>query len=163
MKTNCYKCKKEIIPGHEKKVADWNFCEDCFQELLNKPAKKLEEPESVLTPKPEKILCHLCKKEINDDTCKKTGIWKFCPECHANLNFSSKQKSGTDQEEKKLTPEQANRGTPEINLNPRYNFMKSGQCEGCGREIPVGGGKDAGGKNLCPECFYTLADQNKFD
>ncbi|QTA81221.1 Uncharacterized protein dnl_35520 [Desulfonema limicola] len=156
---NCQKCKKEIIPGMEKKVADWSFCEDCFQELLNKPEKKAEEP--ALSHKTEKILCHLCKNKISEDSCKKTGIWKFCPECHASLNFSPKQKSGINEEDKELTPEEANRGTPEINLNPRFDFMKSEKCQECGRDIPVGGSRKVNGKHLCPECFYALPDDIK--
>lgn len=163
MKTTCQKCKKTIEKGLEKKVADWDFCEDCFQELLNKPEKEAEPASDLISgpkpdPKPGKSLCHLCKKELSHETCIKSAIWNFCPECHAGLNFSPKQKSDPEQEEKELTPEQANRGTPEINLNPRFDFMKSEQCDGCSREIPVGGGRDADGKNLCPECYYALSE-----
>ena len=158
MKLSCKQCKKEIEKGMEKKVADWDFCGDCFQELLNKPEKELE-PEPEPFAENEKIPCHLCKKELTDKTRIKSGIWYFCSKCHTGLNFTSKKKSDLEQEEKELTPEEANTGSPEIILNPRHDFMKSEQCNGCGRDMPVGGGRDFEGKNLCPECYYSQPDE----
>ena len=85
----CKKCEKDIICDDYKKVADWFFCLECFDDLMQQSEKKAEseaKPESdnrqipVSDKKaiqPEKNNCSVCGAEIEKETGKRLGTWRF--------------------------------------------------------------------------------------
>jgi len=49
----CRECGKDITNAEHKMVAEWPFCLECFQRLLEKPKKPEPEPEPEPEPAPE--------------------------------------------------------------------------------------------------------------
>ena len=46
----CKKCGKDLSGEEHRMVAEWPFCMDCFQQLMEKPAKKVEPDVEVEAP-----------------------------------------------------------------------------------------------------------------
>ena len=96
----CKQCGKDIAGEEHRMVAEWPFCIDCFQQLMEKPAEKVKDEAAADTPpeapaepvaepgkkdvsvevvfEQEKQKCTLCGKETEGEQYKKVGIWTFC-------------------------------------------------------------------------------------
>jgi hypothetical protein len=154
----CRKCGSEI-PGDEyRMVAEWPFCMQCFERLLNRPAvpppvqPPAEPPPSDpagASPPPSEVdsstaatlTCLLCESEIVDGKCERLASWVFCPSCFGSLIALP------DEEEEPAAP----RPKKSPLVPPTYAKTKS--CKGCGRRIPERAAKELDGEPYCPDCF----------
>jgi len=168
----CKGCQKEISEEAYQKVADWSFCRDCFEKLMQKPQKSNRQPDVDRTdskPDPkdglekEKIVCMTCAKPVEEGQIKKIGTWAFCSACHADLVFrppemvlpadESDENGGAAEEGKTEDDDQSLSRVKE-----RMN--RSVDCHGCGRQILERGSKILEGMPYCPDCFYAKQEQS---
>jgi hypothetical protein len=148
-------------------VAEWPFCMDCFQQLMEKPTKKPEPPaETVAEPEKEDVSvevvfeqekqeCTLCGKETEGEQYKKVGIWTFCSECHLDMTPRPKPPPLPEPEEEPVDEEE------EAALRARFRmkYMHRVKCAECGRMIPAGGSKNVDDEPYCPDCYYGLSEE----
>jgi len=166
----CKECGKDLAGEEHRMVAEWPFCLDCFQQLMEKPTKKVEpeiEVEAPAEPEPEQedvsvsvVLekqeqrCTLCEKEIVGEHYQKVGIWTFCPECHLDMTPRPKPPPPPEPEEEPVDEEE------EAALRARFRikYMHRVKCSECGRRIPAGGSKNVDDEPYCPDCYYGLPE-----
>ena len=167
----CKKCGKDIVGEEHRMVAEWPFCLDCFQLLMDKPAKKVEpevEVEAPAEPEPEKEdvsvqvvfeqeerRCTLCEKEIEGDQYKKVGIWTFCPECHLDMTPRPKPPPPPEPEEEAVDEEEE----AAMRARFRVKYIHRVKCAACGRMVPEGGSKSVDEEPYCPDCYYALPEE----
>jgi len=167
----CKKCGKDIAGEEHRMVAEWPFCLDCFQQLMEKPAKEVEsevEVEPPAEPEPEKKdvsvevvfeqarqRCTLCEKEIEGDQYKKVGIWMFCPDCHLDMTPRPKPPPPPEPEEEEVDEEEE----AAMRARFRVKYMHRVKCVGCGKMIPGGGSKQVEEEPYCPDCYYGLPEE----
>ena len=166
----CKKCGKDIAGEEHRMVAEWPFCMDCFQQLMEKPAKKVEpevEIEALAEPEPEKEdvsvevvfeqekqKCTLCGKETEGEQYKKVGIWTFCPECHLDMTPRPKPPPPPETEEEVV--DEAEEAALRARFRVKYTHRV--KCAECGRMIPEGGSKQVEEEPYCPDCYYGLPE-----
>lgn len=173
---NCKGCNKNIYQDNYKKIADWIFCFDCFDSLMNRTGPKqqpaqqpefqsepqtdesqgTESPDSELKTKNQSNTCKICNIGIDKGKEKKLGIWTLCEACHNDLTFKP---------EKKMPPEPSdntqadNHGDDARTLDQGpVNRNETIICHDCGRDILVIAAKEEDGNFLCPDCFYSKGD-----
>ena len=167
----CKKCGKDIAGEEHRMVAEWPFCMDCFQQLMEKPAKKVEpevEIEALAEPEPEKEdvsvevvfeqekqKCTLCGKETKGEQYKKVGIWTFCPECHLDMTPRPKPPPPPETEEEVV--DEAEEAALRARFRVKYTHRV--KCAECGRMIPEGGSKQVEEEPYCPDCYYGLPEE----
>jgi hypothetical protein len=160
----CRQCGKDLTGEDYRMVAEWPFCPECFQQLLEKPAEKDEadaKPDAVIedvdaaeaegSTEPR---CQLCAKEIAGDQYKKVGIWIFCPECHMDMTPRPKPPPPPQSEEKPTEEEEA-----AARARFRVKYMHRVKCAQCGKMIPAGGSREVEAKPYCPDCYYELPEE----
>jgi hypothetical protein len=167
----CKKCGKDLAGEEHRMVAEWPFCMDCFQQLMEKPAKKVEpevevEPSAETEPDKEDVSvevvfeqarqkCTLCEKEIEGDQYKKVGIWTFCPECHLDMTPRPKPPPPPEAEEEVV--DEAEEAAMRARF--RVKYIHRVKCSACGRMVPEGGSKQVEEEPYCPDCFYALPEE----
>ena len=165
----CRDCNKDIEGEDFRKVADWIFCLDCFDRLLTKseekeekaPEEENEEPEP-LPQEPKKDSgqvkkgCSVCGIDIKKGLEKKLGTWRFCDKCYADLMYNPIKPVAAKQEETvaETTPETSESVFEKRNTN-KVN------CYGCGRQIFEAGANINKGNHFCPDCFYSLPEEER--
>jgi len=163
----CKKCGKDVSGEEYRMVAEWPFCMECFQGLMEKAAKKVEPPAEKMV-KPEKKeaavkvvfetakrRCTLCEKEIEGDQYKKVGIWIFCPDCHVDMTPRPKPPPPPEPEEEAVDEEEE----AAMRARFRIKYMHRVKCAGCGKMIPQGGSKQVEEEPYCPDCYYGLPEE----
>ena len=162
----CKKCGKDVSGEEYRMVAEWPFCMECFQGLMEKSAKKVEPPtEKVVKPEKKeaavevvfetaKRRCTLCDKEIEGDQYKKVGIWTFCPDCHLDMTPRPKPPPPPEPEEEAVDEEEE-----AMKARFRIKYMHRVKCVGCGKMIPEGGSKQVEEEPYCPDCYYGLPEE----
>ncbi len=153
---NCKGCGKSISETDHKKVADWTFCPNCFEDLMNPSKPKSGDtvhlpPKDV--PKKESNTCKICGVEINPENEIKLGIWTLCENCHTDLTFTTKKKPTpevADQTQKDSTEE-----ISEITAPGKIKMNQTIICHSCGRTILAVAAKVDGDLAFCPDCYYN--------
>ncbi len=164
----CKSCRKEFEDDQARMVADWAFCPDCFEKLINPPKAPEENeaapspasPEPAEAPSPEEEDCHLCKQPFSPERLKKTGIWKFCPDCYTSLTYRP-EPPAVETTEEDAAEADSGETDPRIHVQVTPDVMRDIQCNGCGRQIPERGAKEMDGKRLCPDCFYAVPEDKR--
>lgn len=163
---NCKGCGKTIFKNDCKKVADWTFCLDCFDALMNPTEQKIEPGEPQLLDKKESLehkttanTCKICEKKIDKGKEKKLGIWTLCESCHAELTFKAPKKPMSDQDETQ-DPIVEDTQEEERKERERIKGNKTIHCSRCGRTILAVAAKTDGDNALCPDCFYNEPNGN---
>ena len=167
----CKKCSTDIAGEEHRMVAEWPFCLDCFQQLIEKPAKKVEpeiEVEPPAEPEPEKedvsvsvvfqqeeLKCTLCERKIVGEQYQKVGIWTFCPECNLDMTPRPKPPPPPEPEEEPVDEEEEAASRARF----RVKFTHRIKCAECGRMIPEGGSKQVEEEPYCPDCYYGLPEE----
>ena len=155
----CRNCGQEISEENCRKVAEWTFCPDCFQGLLDQKGKK-DSPSEMETPIAQPLKasptqrCQLCGKTLEAGLFKQLGVWTFCSDCYDSMNYRP------EMEIKAPGPEEVKDAVPPLNghesVEERYNPIEPVNCEACGRKIPLRGAKELDGRVLCPDCHAAL-------
>ncbi len=172
----CRGCGRNVDDANVRMVAKWPFCPDCFEDLLakkgaapapvNAPAQETEEDE---TP-PERAApattpCQICKRPTVEALMKKVGIWRFCPDCYADLASPAHEDASADMQaapEAALKkpddkPDDKNDAASGGPAGDRIESARFVNCNRCGRRIPEAGSKALDGASLCPDCYYAGA------
>lgn len=165
MENLCKGCNKSILEGGGKQVGEWLFCEECFQNLMNKPSegepsKAITEEPSEETPKeagdeaemaqepPAKLRCNTCRKILDKEDFKSLGPWKFCRQCYYKLVPKTAKETEPEEEE----PQEKK----PIEIEHRPGTLGKLQCQGCHRKLLEGGHYTLSGHTFCPNCYYTV-------
>ena len=162
----CHGCKKEISKNEFKKVGVWDFCTNCFDDLIKKAEEKSsqrqespkDENSECLTLVGSEVLdaemadsgkkCTICEMLIKDDDILKIGSLTVCSTCRQELVARPapvKIKIDVPDEADSLLAE------PE-DIKTKYQDITS--CCECKRPIHRVGGKEFKDKLYCPDCFY---------
>ena len=167
----CKDCGKEIAGDEYRKVADWMFCLECFEKLME-PSEKKAETETADQAEPieplhiAKHVCQMCNKEIEIGQEKTIGVWTLCDHCHADLVFQPPKPAAP-----KDLPEEDDDALREETAGPdglpsgrvKIDMTKTIDCHGCGRPIREVAGREVDGNLFCPECFYAMPEQIVID
>ncbi len=147
----CKKCSQDLSGKEYREVAQWNFCLECFQKLMEKGETQSTEP----TPPNEK--CQVCQTELEPGQGHSLMGMLCCSRCKEVLTF----KTGPGKYVAPAEEPQAPQAVPQVQVDLR----KTIRCSGCNRQIPVLGGKISNGQAYCPDCFSALpcADQPESD
>ena len=155
----CKKCGKDLTDGEYKQVAEWPFCLECFQALMDKAEEKNkevieEEPESsgfTSVPTDTQQRCQVCEKEIENSTGREMLGLLFCPECYMGLvtRPDIPPRPETEENEPNTRPAVA---------QVRVDLRQPVQCHSCGRQIPIMGSKEYNENRYCPDCYYALPE-----
>jgi len=153
----CKKCGRDLTGMEYKKVAEWPFCQECFQALMDKAGEKKEEkadkmpetPASGSAGVPQR--CRVCEKEIEKGNTREMLGLVFCVECYENLvkKPDIKPRTESEEEEKETRP---------VVAQVRVDLRQPIQCHGCGRQVPALGSKDFEGNAYCPDCYFALPE-----
>ena len=61
----CKQCGKDIAGEEHRMVAEWPFCMDCFQQLMEKPAEKAESPAETPAEDRTEIVAEPDKEDVS--------------------------------------------------------------------------------------------------
>jgi len=152
----CYKCGKEVVDGEYKKVANWVFCNECFNSLLDdkksdKNNKDISIKDSSLSNKKKDKKCQICGKPLSEKDAKSLLGLDFCSSCYTALLSKPKSKPRNPETE---SPKTIKYKVPQVETNLRETI----ECFGCGRKIPKAGAKEVDGHFYCPDCYRGLLD-----
>jgi formylmethanofuran dehydrogenase subunit E len=168
----CKGCGKDLTGEEYRNVANWPFCMECFERLMDAPAKeeerridvRLDVEKGIPSPELETVggmRCGLCGAGIDSGQEKRLGIWDLCPNCYQALVSAPPDEQGpferTESDESEAKDHSTEETTEEapIHLRVQTGFMKSVNCHGCGRRIPAGGSRLVDGRPYCPDCYYV--------
>jgi hypothetical protein len=153
----CKKCGIDLAGKEYKNVAQWPFCLECFQALMDKAEEK--KAESIAMPVPKTAIkkqhCMICEKEIGESAGHEMLGLIFCNECYENLVRKpdippriegAGREQGPDPMEKQPV------------MQVRVDLKSQIQCYSCGRRIPAVGSKQFGDHAYCPDCYYKLPE-----
>ena len=155
---NCKKCGISLEGKDYRMVAQWPFCVQCFQNLMENTEKKTDkrpkDNDTSFTQTETKQKCRVCGAEIESGMGRKMLGILFCDKCYEGLvkkptvtpRLKSKESTIADDSLSKPGVDQVS-----VNLNELV------QCHGCGRKIPALGSKKFNGEFFCPDCFRTLS------
>lgn len=149
----CKKCGKDLVDKEYKKVAEWPFCLECFQTLMDMAEEKKEEAAEPEAPAPapeaKNQKCQVCSKELESGEGRDMLGLLFCPDCYDVLVKSPAIPARPEPDEEEVTPKVA---------QVRVDLRKPTECHGCGRQIPVMGSKEFEGNRYCPDCYQALPE-----
>lgn len=153
----CKKCGKNIAGNEFRKVADWCFCLECFQELMYEAEKKddekredsSEETAALQQKVAGKGKCCVCSKELEVDEGRNLLGLSFCPDCYEVLVKRPAVQAPLENDEKEDAPRVA---------QVRVDLKKNVLCQGCNRQIPLLGSKELEGRFYCPDCYQALPE-----
>ncbi len=153
----CKKCGRDLTGMEYKKVAEWPFCLECFQALMDKAGEKKEEkagkmpeaPASGLAGVPQR--CRVCEKEIEKGNTREMLGLVFCVECYENLvkRPAMPPRAESEEEELEVKP---------LVAQVRVDLRRPVQCHACGRQIPAMGSKEFEDNPYCPDCYNVLPE-----
>ena len=153
----CKKCGIDLSEKEYKSVAQWPFCLECFQALMDKAEEKKTEAVAKLAPETasKKQQCVICEKELEKGSGHDMLGLIFCNECYENMvrrpdvpprGEGAGKGAGPDSMEKQPV------------MQVRVDLKSQIQCSGCGRRIPAVGSKQFGDHPYCPDCYYKLPE-----
>ncbi len=166
---NCKGCGKEICGDDFRKVADWYFCQDCFQGLMQPSDSDTEsgasqdasgagghnalpdtENSQISRQNVKKKSCEVCQAELEEGSGRKLGIWLLCDTCFNDMNASVRP----DTPEPESAEADLEEETDETDSRPPVDMNKTIPCHSCGRVILAVGAKEEDGQYFCPDCYY---------
>ena len=173
---NCKGCGKTILEEEQRKVADWYFCPECFQKLMDRSdTDGVQETSETLTSQAEagspsesssgpsqgsfadhtaaKNICDICQADLGDEGGQKLGIWSLCDTCYEDM--TAKAKPDAPESEALETnagdlPDETDEGQDAAPVDRNKTIY----CHFCNRLILAVAAKEADGEYLCPDCFY---------
>lgn len=173
---NCRACEKTLLEGEERRVAQWVFCEDCFQRLLRQPSvtpgtEPTAAPPGAASDSESEVSrvatdgigevprCHLCEAPLTSGAAWEIGPWAFCDACRRSLTSPTSKLSGRADEEPgsrgpTSPPSEAEESTPKV-VQTRVGLGRTALCARCGKRILERAGKVLEGELLCPDCYYS--------
>ena len=155
---NCKKCEISLEGKDYRMVAQWPFCTQCFQNLMEHTEKKTdsrtENNDALLTQTETKQKCQVCGAEIESGMGHEMLAILFCDKCHGNLIKRPAVTPRLKSRESSSVTDSLNK--PAVN-QVRVNLNELVQCHGCGRKIPALGSKKFNGELFCPDCFSALS------
>jgi hypothetical protein len=150
----CRRCGLDLSGKENKNVAQWTFCLDCFQVLMEQAEEKNEPTANGQAPDTAGKLsrCLVCENEIQAGGGREMLGLIFCRQCYEHLVRSS-EKHRPDFGA--ATPDNHSE-TPAV-VQVRVDFKSYVSCFGCGRRILAVAGKQFDNHSYCPDCYYCLA------
>lgn len=152
---NCKKCNVDLTDKEYRKVADWNFCLDCFHELISGSGKSGDAGQE--TPEPERNLksrqCVVCGKELENNEGHELLGSLFCAECYDNLVKSPPENQLAESEQSSAQADEK-KGVAQV----RVDFIARAQCYQCGKTIRTIAAREYLGHLYCPDCYFNIPE-----
>ncbi len=152
---NCKKCNVDLTDKEYRKVADWNFCPDCFHELISgsgKPGDARQE-----TPEPERNLksrqCVVCGKELENNEEHELLGSSFCAECYDNLVKRPPENQLVESDQSSAQTAEK-KGVAQV----RVDFIARAKCYQCGKTIRTIAAREYLGNLYCPDCYFNIPE-----
>lgn len=153
----CKKCGVDLSGKEYRNVAQWPFCLECFQALMEKAEEKKGDMAKAPVPEAgrETKKCLVCEQEIEKGESREMLGLVFCLQCYENLVRKPDIPPRPQDEDKEtgIGPSEK----PAVAQVP-VDFSSPVQCYGCGRQIPAVASKQFDGNPYCPDCYYTLPE-----
>ncbi|MEN6330957.1 MAG: hypothetical protein ABFD57_03095 [Smithella sp.] len=152
---NCKKCNADLTDKEYRKVAEWNFCLDCFNELISQSGKagnaRQETAEPDLNLKSRQ--CVVCEKELDNNEGHDLLGSLFCEECYENLVKRPLENKIAELEE---SPEETSdkKGVAQV----RVDFIAQTKCYQCGKTIRAVAAREYLGHLYCPDCYFNIPE-----
>jgi hypothetical protein len=172
MPVACKRCGRELGEDEGKRVADWRFCEACFQQLLADAAERAAAPPTApasVAPPPTSgtatapsapaaptsavPICRGCKRELPEGEVRSLLGLTFCPACEAVFRQGL---SSPVIDLVAASPEEAQPEAPRREQVPT-DVAAAVRCHRCQRQIKVLGSREHEGERYCPDCYRQVA------
>ena len=153
----CKKCGIDLSGRDYRNVAQWPFCLDCFEALMNKAEAPKDDTVNAPVPEPDskRKRCLICDTEIAEGAGRELAGLTFCLPCYENLvnqpDIPPRTKDDTS------SAGMGRQEKPAV-AQVRIDVHRPIPCSGCGRQIPGVGSKQFNGKPYCPDCYYALPE-----
>jgi len=153
---NCKKCGIDLTEKEYQTIAQWNFCEDCFKEIMRKVEEE-KNTEPVLETPVQKAgrFCVVCAKPLEE----KEGLdllgLLFCDRCYENIVNRPEESPSQDGLKEEEDFEQ--KGVAQVHVN----LISQVKCHQCGKTIRAIAGREYEGELYCPDCFFSLSDAHQ--
>ena len=160
----CKRCGRDVGDKSSKRVADWVFCEECFQQLMDDATHRAAEPppEAGPTPAPVKgdappapaaaASCRGCKRALGEGEARVFLGLTFCPTCETvlreGLSPPAFDLAATDAEPPEPEP-------PRVE-QVRVDHGAVTSCHRCRRQVKLLGSREHEGERYCPDCYRAV-------
>jgi formylmethanofuran dehydrogenase subunit E len=152
----CKKCGIDLSDREYKNVAQWPFCLECFQAMMDRAEEKKEIAETpAREPARTPQRCLVCEKEIEQGAGREMLGLMFCLQCYENLVKKPAIPPRTEDEQKEAGMDRM--AKPAV-AQVRVDFHSQVKCYRCGRQVPAIGSKQFDGNPYCPDCYYALPE-----
>lgn len=152
---NCKKCNADLTGKEYKTVAQWNFCLDCFNELISQGEKeKNAKPEAV---EPDRNIksryCSICEKELAENEGRNLLGSLFCEQCYENLVKRAPDSQPASNEES-VADDNSKKGVAQVSVD----FISQAKCYQCGKTIRIIASREYKGHLYCPDCYFNIPE-----
>jgi hypothetical protein len=150
---NCKKCNTDLTDKEYRKVAEWNFCLDCFNELISRSEKDKNKKQAVAEPDLnfKSRNCVVCEKELGEDEGRDLLGSLFCEQCYANL-----VKRPPENQVPGIENLQAETNDRKGVAQVRMDFIAQTKCYQCGKTIRTIAAREYLGHLYCPDCYFNI-------
>ncbi len=152
---NCKKCNADLTDKEYRKVAEWNFCLDCFNELISHSEKAGNVQQATAVPdiNLKNRKCVVCEKELDNDEGRELLGSLFCEECYENLVKRPPENQAAELEGA-LAEADEKKGVVQV----RVDFIAQTKCYQCGKTIRAIAAREYMGHLYCPDCYFNIPE-----
>ncbi|MEN6375663.1 MAG: hypothetical protein ABFD75_12920 [Smithella sp.] len=152
---NCKKCNADLTDKEYRKVAEWNFCLDCFNELISRSEKagNIQQATAVPDINFKNRKCVVCEKELGKNEGRDLLGSLLCEECYENLVKRPPENQAAGLEESR-----AEAGEKKGVAQVRVDFIAQTKCYQCGKTIRAIAAREHLGHLYCPDCYFNIPE-----
>lgn len=152
---NCKKCNADLADKEYKTIAQWNFCLDCFNEIIRQGEEKSNAPQAPEQPVQKGGVrhCIVCDKELGANEGLDLLGLLFCDSCYESIvnrptehDGRGDGNAGEDDPGKKRVAQ------------VRVDFVSQAKCYQCGKTIRSVAGREYQGRLYCPDCYFNIPE-----
>ena len=153
----CKKCNADLSQGESRSVAQWHFCLDCFNALMNEAESRkgtvVQSTSPVDAARTKR--CLVCETELGKDEGHALLGFLFCDSCYENLVKRPPIQTGP--EGQPVAPARDIKEKEAV-AQVRVDFVSKATCHGCGKTIRAIAGRSFEGQLYCPDCYFNLPE-----
>lgn len=152
---NCKKCNTDLADKECKTIAQWNFCLDCFNEIIRQGEEKSSAPQAPQQPAPKGDVrrCIICDKELGASEGLDLLGLLFCDRCYESIVNRPTEHDGRD-DGIAGGDEPGKKRVAQV----RVDFVSQAKCYQCGKTIRCVAGREHQGRLYCPDCYFNIPE-----
>lgn len=177
-KPKCQMCRRDLEPGEGKKVGIWNFCPECYRDLIPPPVPEAPEEEGLVMQGPEgaqpgvpgeeeapggigrvliglvsRVKCRGCGRSIPEGGSRLVDGEPYCPDCYYALPVREGAEVSTSDSEASPREDVPAKGTPPPQMEGALE-----RCASCAKPLRPGAYEEIEGFSICRACLSTDRD-----